>query len=136
MHEDTEEINALLYSDSDDKYCEEEASTGHSPIEPMVGTSTEVAASSVLPAAKRKRIDVDEHEPNASLLDTASSAGSLSYYHAIDSKTKSTDGKSSYVRGEDQDRKRIKRERILETIGVLRRIIDPRWEGKGCSHRP
>ncbi|WOL02771.1 hypothetical protein Cni_G11490 [Canna indica] len=134
MHEDTEEINALLYSDSDDEYCEEEASTGHSPTEPTAGTSTEVAASSVLPA-KRKRVDVDEHEhePDASLLDTASSAGSLSYYHAIDSKAKSTDGESSYARGEDdQDRKRIKRERILETVGVLRRII-PGGKGKDAA---
>lgn len=132
MHEDTDEINALLYSDSDDEYYgEEEASTGHSPIEPTAGSSSEVA-SSVLPV-KRKRIDVDE--PDALLADTASSR-----HHDLGlefrNRNTNTDGESSCVRGEDQDqdqdRKRIKREKILETVRVLRRII-PGGKGKDAA---
>ncbi|KAJ8479407.1 hypothetical protein OPV22_023134 [Ensete ventricosum] len=130
MHEDTDEINALLYSDSDDEdYEEEEASTGHSPIEPKAGSSSEVA-SSVLPV-KRKRIDADETD--ALLADTASS-----HHHDLGlefrNRNTNTDGESSCVRGEDQDqdRKRMRREKILETVRVLRRII-PCGKGKDAA---
>lgn len=147
MHEDTEEIDALLYSDSDDEQEEEEeASTGHFPVEMTAGSDEEVA-SSVLPA-KRSRVDL---ELDASLVDTASSA-IADHCHDLPSdyrnKETSDDAASSCVRGgekrarveeelETRDdsshgNKRLKRARIQETVGILRRII-PGGRGKDAA---
>ncbi|CAL9185276.1 transcription factor bHLH143-like [Musa acuminata AAA Group] len=131
VHEDSEEIDALLYSDSDDDDSreEEDASTGHSPFGPMTGSSSEVA-SSIFPV-KRKRLDEDE--PDALLLDTATSGGHHGDNSDLDfNKHRIEGGDSSCVRGEDQDRKRLKRERILEIVSALRRII-PGGEGKDAA---
>ncbi|XP_026658296.1 transcription factor SAC51 [Phoenix dactylifera] len=149
MHEDTEEIDALLYSDSDDDREEEEASTGHSPVE-MTGGSAEEVASSTVPAAKRRRVDA---ELDASLADTASSVVAVAdQYHELhaDCRTKdsSDDAESSCVRGGEKrgvaeeelekrhdsnhGNKRLKRARIQETVGVLRRII-PGGKGKDVA---
>ncbi|RZR85951.1 hypothetical protein BHM03_00013030 [Ensete ventricosum] len=131
MHEDSEEIDALLYSDSDDDDSreEEDASTGHSPIGPTTGSSSEVA-SSIFPV-KRKRLDEDE--PDDLLMDTATSGGHHGDNCGLDFKNKHRieGGNLSCVR-EDQDRKRLKRERILETVSALRRII-PGGEGKDAA---
>ena len=111
VHEDSEEIDALLYSDSDDDDSreEEDASTGHSPFGPMTGSSS-VVASYIFPV-KRKRLDEDE--PDALLLDTATSGGHHGDNSDLDfNKHRIEGGDSSCVRGEDQDRKRMKRERI------------------------
>lgn len=123
MHEDTEEINALLYSDTDDDHGEGEASTGNSPIEPMAGISSE-AVSSVVPL-KRKRVDADE--PDLSPLNTVSSEDS--HYNYSNSDIKDIKSGSSFIKGDDQDCKRLKRDRILQTVDVLRRII-PGGKGK------
>ncbi|CAL9114216.1 unnamed protein product [Musa textilis] len=132
MHEDSEEIDALLYSDSDDDDSREEeaASTGHSPIGPTTGSLSEVA-SSIFPV-KRKRVDVDEHD--ALLVDTATSGDHHGDNSDLDFKNKHRieGGDWSCVRGEDQDRRRLKRERILETVSALRRII-PGGEGRDAA---
>lgn len=118
MHEDTEEIDALLYSDSDDDHEEEEedASTGHySPVETTITNSNyeeeeEITLSAVFPPplpAKRRRID-SEFDP--SLTDTASS--------------------SIWVG--NMDNKKAKREKIQETVGVLRQIV-PGSKGKDAT---
>lgn len=120
MHENTEEIDALLYSDPDnDQEEEEDASTGHySPVETTITNSNyeekeeeeeeEVTISAVLPPpAKRRRAD-SEFDP--SLTDTASS--------------------SMWVG--NMDRKKAKREKIQETVGVLRQII-PDSKGKDVT---
>nr|QOJ43685.1 bHLH transcription factor [Dracaena cambodiana] len=115
VHEDTEEIDALLYSDSDNDYEEEEeASTGHSPIDTAADFSDndgeEVANSAVVqplsPPAKRRRF---EPELDPLLADTASSTRCGSH--------------------DKDNRKKSKREKIQETVGVLRRII-PGGKGK------
>lgn len=121
MHEDTEEIDALLYSDSDNDYEEEEeASTGHSPVDMTVNFNDEeeeVASSAVLqpppPPAKRRRV---EPKLDPSLADAASS-------------NHCSGGTSSH---EYSDRKKAKREKIQETVGVLRRII-PGGKGKDAA---
>ncbi|KAG1334621.1 putative Transcription factor bHLH143 [Cocos nucifera] len=145
MHEDTEEIDALLYSDSDEE--EEEAkSTGHSPVK-MAAESAEEVASSTVPA-KRRRVDL---ELDASLVDTASSAVADRYQDLCSecrNKDASDDAESSCVRGGGKRRlveeeaetrsnsnhgsKRLKRARIQETVGVLRRII-PGGKGKDAA---
>ncbi|CAL9208996.1 transcription factor bHLH143-like isoform X1 [Musa acuminata AAA Group] len=129
MHEDTEEINALLYSDSDD----EEASTGHSPVGALEMGSSEVA-SSMLPV-KRRRVDV---EFDASLVDTASSQ----VFHCPNepmryrNKDEDDDTESSFVKGGDHDQnaddRQLKRARIQETVGILRTII-PGGRGKDAA---
>lgn len=147
MHEDTDEIDALLYSDSDDEE-EEAASTGHSPVK-MAAESVEEVASSTVPT-KRRRVDP---ELDVSLVDTASSAVADHHYHdwCSDSRNKkdtSDDAESSCVRGGEKRRlveeepetrsdsnhgsKRLKRARIQETVGVLRRII-PGGKGKDAA---
>lgn len=134
MHEDTEEINALLYSDSDEDHDDEEASTGHSPVG-VTGRSLSEVASSMLPA-KRRRVNADEFD--ASLVDTASSQ----VLHCPDVPTdhrNKGDGihsESSCVKGGDHNQNgddvRIKRARIQETVSILRRII-PGGNGKDTA---
>uniref|UniRef100_A0A2P2KQ80 BHLH domain-containing protein n=1 Tax=Rhizophora mucronata TaxID=61149 RepID=A0A2P2KQ80_RHIMU len=84
MHEDTEEIDALLYSDEDgyDSYSDDDdevASTGHSPVaiglsygtqNQVDGTTEEVASSDV--QNKRQKL-LDGGYKKSSLADTASS---------------------------------------------------------------
>eukprot|EP00268_Persea_americana_P030259 TRINITY_DN2930_c0_g1_i1.p1 TRINITY_DN2930_c0_g1~~TRINITY_DN2930_c0_g1_i1.p1 ORF type:complete len:333 (+),score=81.00 TRINITY_DN2930_c0_g1_i1:936-1934(+) len=113
MHEDTEELDALLYSDDD-----EETSTGHSPSE-MTGHENNEAnddrtevGSSVTPI-KRRRFEHDQ-----ALMDTASSRKHLDL---------EDDAQSSCIRGDPSEgsfsSKRSRRERIRETVGILRSII-------------
>ncbi|CAL9066303.1 transcription factor SAC51 [Musa acuminata AAA Group] len=134
MHEDPEEIDALLYSDSDDDHDDEEANTCHSPVGAMEKSSSEVTSSMHL--AKRRRVDVDEFD--SSLMDTASSAA---FHHPdipIDHSNKEEDGvaESSSVKGGDHDKnagdKQHKKARIRETVGILRRII-PGGKGKDAA---
>ncbi|XP_058759697.1 transcription factor bHLH143-like [Vicia villosa] len=82
MHEDTEEINALLYSDSDGYSTEDDevTSTGHSPStmtthvnqEPYGGIAEEVASSSPGKTKKRKLFDV-AYDDDVQFMDTANS---------------------------------------------------------------
>lgn len=119
--EDSDEIDALLYSDS-----EEDASTGHSP--------TEEVASSLAVTGKRKRID----ESNLSMVDTASSCGA--YYqsmvcgYAEEADESSCEGGEGQCEEEDEvgENKRVKRERMQETVELLRRII-PGSHGKDAA---
>lgn len=113
MHEDTEEINALLYSDTEDWYDEEEAaSTGCSPIENMSVDNELIEGMVQSPVAlpcKRRRV---EYEMDTALEDTASSTN-------CNSSTK-------------ESGKKAKCERMQETVGVLRRII-PDGKGKDAA---
>ncbi|KAI0495292.1 hypothetical protein KFK09_025442 [Dendrobium nobile] len=68
MHEDTEEIDALLYSDSEFSFDSEEASTGHSPL----NMKEEEVMVSIPP--KRRKLDLNHSSIDESLIDTASSA--------------------------------------------------------------
>ncbi|KAL5705892.1 hypothetical protein ACHQM5_024124 [Ranunculus cassubicifolius] len=132
MHEDTEELNALLYSDEDDEsesYCEEEASTGHSPSKttnnyPRVEAkaNAEEVASSGNAHLKRKRLPVEEGS-SSSLMDTASSGNR----NECEDDAESSCGESSNHRGEMVSsvpgNKRQKREKIRETVSILQSII-------------
>ncbi|XP_043708234.1 transcription factor SAC51-like [Telopea speciosissima] len=145
MREDTEELNALLYSDDEyeDTGCSEEddevASTGHSPSE-MTGhekqeEEEEEVASSGGPNKKRKLLD-GEHEATCSVMDTANSAkpnGLLLEYE--------DDAESSCIRGRAQGgkmgalplgQKRLRKERIRETVSILQNII-PGGKGKDAA---
>ncbi|XP_042507224.1 transcription factor bHLH143-like [Macadamia integrifolia] len=143
MHEDTEELNALLYSDDEfedtdgGEEDDEVASTGHSPIE-MTGhenqedEAEEEVASSGSPTKRRKLLN-GEHEATSSIMDTASSAKpnglTTSYYE--------DDAQSSCIKGRAGGRemgslKRSRKEKIRETVSILQSII-PGGKGKDAA---
>ncbi|XP_021284510.1 transcription factor bHLH145 [Herrania umbratica] len=138
MHEDTEELNALLYSDDDSDYTEDEevTSTGHSPStmtahDEQFEGGTEEVASSTGPTKKRKLIDGgNDYVPL--LVDIASSINPNRCSEYED------DADSGCAFGQnlgfgDMDlssgNKRMRKEKIRETVSVLRSII-PGGEGK------
>nr|QDH08904.1 transcription factor bHLH143-like isoform X1 [Cymbidium sinense] len=125
MHEDTEEIDALLYSDSDYGYDDEETSTGHSPLD------MEEIASSYLPAKRRR---VDSTEIDALLMDTASSSvAPLPHYMQEDSSNDlSFVGKGEDKTGQGGRSRCNKRESIQATVSMLKRII-PGGKGKDTA---
>lgn len=100
MHENTEEIDALLYSESNESHEQHEqdeceASTGHSPLD-LDGTHGYKFKT------KRRRLDTE-------LMDTASS--------------RAREDESSCIGEEQECNKKSKRKRIQDTVEVLRRII-------------
>lgn len=139
MHEDTEELNALLYSDDEYSYSEddEETSTGHSPStmtvydrqEWLEGEAEEVASSDGS-NKRRKLFNGDFNVP--SLMDTASSAkpdNSLEYED--DAESSCADGNNPEP-GEIQSfsgNKRSRKDRIRETVNILQNLI-PGGKGK------
>ncbi|CAN4115183.1 unnamed protein product [Withania somnifera] len=138
LHEDTEELNALLYSDDDDGYSEdgEEISTGHSPstmtahdLPLWLDEMGEEVASSKWPSKKRKQLDGGCDIP--SVVDTATSAKPFTCSDLKD------DGESSFGNSHNQvselvslsGKKRSRKDQILETISILQKII-PGGKGK------
>ncbi|KAK0576830.1 hypothetical protein LWI29_023981 [Acer saccharum] len=112
MHEDTEELNALLYSDDDSDYTDDDevTSTGHSPstmtahekLDWFEGSTEEVASSA---GPTKKRNDDAESSCANSQYPRCGEMGSLS------------------------GNKRMRNEKIRETVNVLRSII-PGGKGK------
>ncbi|KAK4850462.1 hypothetical protein QYF36_006968 [Acer negundo] len=140
MHEDTEELNALLYSDDDSDYTDDDevTSTGHSPstmtahekLDWFEG-STEEVASSAGPTKKRKLFDRD-HDDVPSLMPTESSVKFNPHLDSEDD-AESSCANSQYPRcgemGSLSGNKRMRNEKIRETVSVLRSII-PGGKGK------
>lgn len=130
MHEDTEELNALLYSDDECDSDDEEISTGHSPRDVIgcqdleeVGENLVDFVSSACPT-KRKRLLEEDHY-NASLLDTASSGLANHSVECNDDAESSCAGGST--RQKDMEslpvNKRLRRERVRETVKILQNLI-------------
>ncbi|KAG8374315.1 hypothetical protein BUALT_Bualt11G0118900 [Buddleja alternifolia] len=129
MHEDTEELNALLCSDTENDFSEddEETSTGHSPstmtdngIHDLVEEKGEEVDSFAGPTKRRKL-------PNGSSLKSYASSG-----------LEDDDAESSCGNGNKQEMeelgsgpggKRSRREKIRETVNILQSII-PSVNGK------
>ncbi|KAK8477973.1 hypothetical protein V6N13_026031 [Hibiscus sabdariffa] len=144
MHEDTEELNALLYSDDDnddtdieyDDDDDEVVSTGHSPstmtahYEQLVGATEDFARTTGL-TKKRKLLDVgNDYVPL--LMSPAVPANPIRHSEYED------DADSSCVNGRkpvscdvysSSGSKRMKEDKIRDTVSVLRSII-PDGEGK------
>ncbi|XP_060173294.1 transcription factor bHLH143-like [Lycium barbarum] len=127
LHEDTEELNALLYSDDDDSYSEdgEVVSTGHSPSNMTVhdySEEGEEVASSEWPSKRRKRLDGSIDMP--SLVDTAASAKPFTCSDLEDD-AESSCGNSDQVSESVSlsGKKRPRKDQILETISILQRLI-------------
>lgn len=129
MHEDTEEIDALLYSDSENSFDSEEASTGHSPL--GIEEDAEECTSPVPP----KRRKLEHSEIDASLTDTASSTVVPCRRFHIKDDGAGLSCADSWSKPEESPNYKIacgKRERIQATVNLLRRIV-PGGKGKGAA---
>lgn len=149
MHEDTEELNALLYSDEEeDEFgcecgCEEEVSTGHSPSKKTTrlmqednASAEEVASSGGSHHLKRKRSPDGEWNMSA-LMDTASSGKPNRSWECEDD-AESSCGESSSDGGDSSScsspvKKRLNKDKIRETVKILQSIL-PCGEGKDAMY--
>ncbi|KHN09011.1 transcription factor SAC51-like [Glycine soja] len=132
MHEDTEEINALLYSDSygystqDDD--DEVTSTGHSPstmtthdnCETFRRDTAEEVASSARKTKKRKLLD--GYYDDIQLIDTASSQN-LNKSSATGDDDAESRCSSNINEGSLSGNKKIKKEKIRDVLSILQSII-------------
>ncbi|CAI0467752.1 unnamed protein product [Linum tenue] len=147
MQEDTEELNALLYSDDDTDCTDDEdevTSTDHSPSTMTAhnkpgglsnsSKTEEVGSSDGWTRKKRKRFDGVHSDDMPSLVDTASSVkveSKVSEYED-DAESKCCGGfnaASSENLGSEFDSKRMTKKRIRETVNILQNLI-PDGEGK------
>ncbi|CAJ1974003.1 unnamed protein product [Sphenostylis stenocarpa] len=134
MHEDTEEINALLYSDSDDYSTQDDddeddevTSTGHSPSTMTthdncktsgVETAEEVASSA---GKTKKRKVLDGYYDDIQLIDTASSQNrneSSATDDDLESRCSSNNNGGSL-----SGNKKMKKQKIQGVLSILRTII-------------
>ncbi|XP_048437380.1 transcription factor SAC51-like [Pyrus x bretschneideri] len=135
MHEDTEELNALLYSDGDSDYTEDDevTSTGHSPSTMTVHDKQnwfEEVASSDGMNKKRKLFD-EVYDHVRSVMDTASSKKhNRPLELEDDAESSCACNRSSGLREVDSftSNKKMRKEKIRETINILQNIIP---DGKG-----
>ncbi|KAE8659253.1 hypothetical protein F3Y22_tig00116964pilonHSYRG00457 [Hibiscus syriacus] len=139
MHEDTDELNALLYSDDDSEYTEDDevTSTGHSPStmtaqdEQYFEGSCEEVASSTRLTKKRKLLD-GSNDYSPLLMDTANSWNpnkNLKYEDDAESSCANGQNPRSGDMDSSPGNKRTRKDKIRETVRVLRSII-PGGEGK------
>jgi len=144
MHEDTEEINALLYSDSDDYSShdddddddddDEVTSTGHSPSTMTTHddckTSRDETVNEVASSAKKtkKRKLLDGYCEDIQLTDTASSQNmNKSSATCDDSESRCSSNNNG---GSLSSNKKMKKEKIQDVLSILQSII-PGGKDKG-----
>ncbi|KAJ8561403.1 hypothetical protein K7X08_027593 [Anisodus acutangulus] len=130
VHEDTEELNALLYSDDGDSYSEdgEVVSTYHSPNTMTAHDLDEMGEevdSSEWQTKRRKQLDGG--------FDTATSAKPFTCSDLEDDAECSCGGNSDNIKVSESvslsGKKRPRKDQILETISILQKII-PGGKGK------
>lgn len=146
MREDTEELNALLYSDEYSDYSDDDevTSTGHSPstmtehgVHQLVEEGEEEVASSFGPTKRRKLLDEGydmlpssspikadsskEEEVFKKVPDLESSCGNYFDAYHVPEESNSVSGK-----------KRCRKEKIRETVSILQSII-PGGKGKDAT---
>ncbi|KAL2457981.1 Transcription factor bHLH [Abeliophyllum distichum] len=141
MHEDTEELNALLCSDSDSDCSEddEETSTGHSPstmtdngIQERVEEWGDRGSNSVRPTKRLKLLDLGYDVP--SLVHSSRSLKTHTCSELEDdaeSSCGSNNNRESKKLCSLSGRKRSRKERIHETVSILQGII-PSGKGKNA----
>ncbi|XP_020235133.1 transcription factor bHLH145 [Cajanus cajan] len=136
MHEDTEEINALLYSDSDGYSSEDDddevTSTGHSPStmtthdnqeEPDRGTAEEVASS--IGESKKRKLCYDD---DMQFMDTASSLnGKRPFEMENDAESRCSNGgnssRGSGEMGSLSGNKKMRKEKIQDVLSILQYLV-------------
>ncbi|KAE9615222.1 hypothetical protein Lal_00048492 [Lupinus albus] len=137
MHEDTEEINALLYSDSDGYSTEDDevTSTGHSPStmtshgnhEPCSGTSKEEVASSAGRSKKRKLSD-GAYDDDIQVMDTAGSQNLNRTFDMVvdDAESRCSSGNNIQGSGEMGSLsgiKKMRKDKIQDVLSILQSMI-------------
>ncbi|KAF5740168.1 Transcription factor putative isoform 2 [Tripterygium wilfordii] len=141
MHEDTEELNALLYSDDDsDTDDDEVTSTGHSPSTLTMhdkqdwfeGSSEEVASSIGL-TKKRRLFDKGDNNV-AIMLDTANSVKPKEIFSEYEDDAQSSCANVQNC-GSDEGaflsgNKRMRKEKVTETVLDILQSIVPGGKGK------
>ncbi|KAK4740879.1 hypothetical protein SAY87_024467 [Trapa incisa] len=142
MHEDTEELNALLYSDDEDGESydsddDEVVSTGHSPsmltaherTENFQRQDNEVAASSVLP--KKRKWYADDAEARDDTANSCNINGRKNYLSSDADAKYRAEWDISVPRKIDlsSESKRIQTEKIRETVELLQDMV-PVCKGK------
>lgn len=140
MHEDTEELDALLYSDEESDYTDDDevTSTGHSPStmtthekQDWFEGSSEEVASSARPTKKRKVFDGD-YDNVPSPMVTANSMKFSPHVETLDDAEFSCGNSQNAGAGEMgslSGNKRIRKDKIRETVSILRSIL-PDGTGK------
>ncbi|KAK8691927.1 hypothetical protein V6N13_075419 [Hibiscus sabdariffa] len=138
MHEDTEELNALLYSDDDSDYTEDEdvTSTDHSPstmtahYEQSEKGAEGVASWNGL-TKKRKLLDRSNGYMQFPVNDTSSVNHDRCSVHEGDAESSFANGQNQGSDDMDSSscNKRMRVDKIRETVSVLRSLI-PGVEGK------
>ncbi|OVA01811.1 Myc-type [Macleaya cordata] len=139
MHEDTEELDALLYSDGDSDFDDdEEVSTGHYPGEfteyntkkhvEVEGSEEEEVASSIGTSKRKRKLD-----EKWALMDTASSV-KPNVSRELDDDAESSCVKCRRTQVVENDslpsNKRLKRDKIREAVSILQSIIPGGGKGK------
>ncbi|KAK9166899.1 hypothetical protein Scep_002090 [Stephania cephalantha] len=131
MHEDTEELNALLFSDdndynNDDECDGDEISTGRSPTEMKeykkqeeIDNGEEVVSSPYPATNKRKRLQNEKDWDLLPLMNAVNAGGTCESNHANDPQLTCLDGTTS----SSTNNERLKREKIRETVSILQSII-------------
>ncbi|KAL0316314.1 UNVERIFIED_CONTAM: Transcription factor [Sesamum radiatum] len=133
MHEDTEELDALLCSDNDSDFSEndEETSTGHSPstmtdngIQDLVEETGEEVDSFLGPTKRQKLLDRGYNAPSKRKT-------SACYAFEDDAESSCGNGNKQLKEelGSSSGCKRSRKEKIRETISILQSII-PSGNGK------
>ncbi|KAK4392232.1 Transcription factor [Sesamum angolense] len=133
MHEDTEELDALLCSDNDSDFSEndEETSTGHSPstmtdngIQDLVEETGEEVDSFLGPTKRQKLLDGGYNAPSKRKT-------SACYAFEDDAESSCRNGNKQLKEelGSSSGCKRSRKEKIRETISILQSII-PSGNGK------
>ncbi|XP_011077451.2 transcription factor bHLH143 [Sesamum indicum] len=135
MHEDTEELDALLCSDNDSDFSEndEETSTGHSPstmtdngIDDLVKETGEEVDSFLGPTKRQKLLDGGYNAPSKR-------KNSACYAFEDDAESSCGNGNKQLKEklGSSSGCKRSRKEKIRETISILQSII-PSGNGKNA----
>ncbi|OIW04304.1 hypothetical protein TanjilG_32496 [Lupinus angustifolius] len=137
MHEDTEEINALLYSDSDGYSTEDDevTSTGHSPStmtthdnqEPYCATSKEEVASSTGRSKKRK-LHNGAYDDDIQFMDTAGSQIRNRTFDTGDDDAESRCSNSNNIEGLGEmgslsGNKKMRKDKIQDILSILQSMI-------------
>ncbi|CAN6465764.1 unnamed protein product [Victoria cruziana] len=136
MHEDTEDLEALLCSEDED---DEVASTGHSPVyvsgHPRKERDEELTSSTAqLKRRKLDKVEKEEAYEEPIMADTASSykppksrdstcIGDSESCSARPSQQSMPKKNTNLTAGESFATKRMRRERIRKTVGILRSIL-------------
>lgn len=144
MREDTEELNALLYSDEYSDYSDDDevTSTGHSPstmtehgVHQFVEEGEEEVASSFGPSKRRKLLNEGYDIPSSSPIKAGSSKEVFKKVSDLEDDAESSCGNffDAYHVPEESNslsgKKRSRKEKIRETVSILQSII-PGGKGK------